>query len=108
MQSPIDINPGTIATEKQSIFINYNFQNNITFNVSKNGEEIVVNFSGDTGYLQYEYRDYKNLAHHKNFTLNRMSFRFPAEHTVAGNRLDGEILFEFNEQGNDQVNKPIN
>lgn len=106
MQSPINIETMKIFPSEEAFYFNFQFYNNITSVVTLDEEEVIVNFSGNnTGSLQlyYSSENNKDIQITRNFTLSRMTFKFPAEHTVDGNRLDGEIYFLFNEVGNDEV-----
>ena len=106
MQSPIDIKTGKIPVYPNTVNIKYDFKNEISMKVSKNSEEVVVNFQeskNSTSILTFDYHTINQSPQERKFKLDRLSFRFPAEHTINGNRLDGELLFEFAEIGPDKV-----
>ena len=91
MQSPININapettPG--AQAPANFVIDYKYENKIPVTIKVKGPEMIVNFDGFAGGIKIEYGEGKMLS----YTVNYMSFRFPAEHLINGYRLDGEIL----------------
>jgi len=108
MQSPININIDSSGISTLSnLQINYNFANRIPFVVTSHGEEVIVKFDKnvDTGYMKIQTGTVA-IPKMKRFKPTGLSFRFPAEHMVQGNRFDGEIILEFQEvtHQNDPVN----
>ena len=92
MQSPINIiapEPEDIGTTGQPFHIEYNFSKAVSTIVTTNGVEMVVNFLDYTGALKMIYNNSGAMV---SFTPKHLSFRFPAEHTINGYRLDGEII----------------
>ena len=107
MQSPIPIQiDPTQDSLKQRFGFTYNFANEIPFVVKKNQDEVVIDFltkGGDNGSLRMEFGQYEVYA--KDFNPYRIEFKFPSEHTINGNRYDGDIVLMFNERidNNDKV-----
>lgn len=100
MQSPVPIKVDLTGVSVQPRFaLEYGFPNNLPFMVAKNQEEVVIDFlttGSNNGYLRLQYGLYEVFV--KEFNPFRISFRFPAEHTIDDNRYDGEIIIHFNEK----------
>ncbi len=100
MQSPIKIVFDPTQPSTQPNFrLQYKFTNMVPFYVEAHGEEILVkfdkNFDVGTLTLFYGQEEENTAIFTKAFRPVGITFRFPAEHMVNGNRYDGEIYFEF-------------
>lgn len=91
---PIDFDPTQPSVQPNFDFVT-NFANKIPFWVEAHGEEINVKFDPkfNTGYLRAKYGVYAVIT--KDFRPTGMTFRFPSEHTINGNRYDGDMIIEF-------------
>ena len=102
MQSPIKIDVNTASSGSgfgdsvSPINFTFNLQNKIPFDITKNGEEVVVKFDNkyNAGFIRNTFTS-NNKENFKDFRPSGILFRFPAEHMLNGNRYDGEIIFEF-------------
>jgi len=109
MQSPINI----IAPVKEEsgstgneFFIDYKFGKAIPVAINTNGVEMIVKLLGYGGAFKLIYKKDGTMVSYKPINI---SFRFPAEHTINGFRLDGEIVIVCDEitPKNNKVNNII-
>ncbi len=96
MQSPLKVkfDPTSTSTEPSFGFV-HQFSNGVPFEVTTHGEENIVVFDKkfNPGVLKAMFGKYE--IKEKHFRPMGISFRFPAEHMILGNRYDGEIIFDF-------------
>jgi carbonic anhydrase len=98
LQSPIAIAFDPLGPSLQPNFdFEINLANSLPYSVNKNGEEVVIKFDKEfnTGFLKAKYGEFTPES--KDFRPTGLSFRFPAEHKINGNRYDGEVIIEFRE-----------
>jgi len=99
MQSPIKIVLNSTKPSAEPTFkFTFDFKNNIPFTITGSGEEVLVKFDRkfNAGYFRTIYQN-NNIPQKKDFRPTGISFRFPAEHVIDGNRFDGEIILEMEE-----------
>jgi len=92
MQSPIPIKSGKVSTSQNASFsINYLF-NSVKVLVIRRFNEIVINFKNDPGLIMLTLGKRRTF-----FEPLYISFRFPGEHNILGNRYPGEMLINCRE-----------
>lgn len=100
MQSPIPVHVEANGPSLQPRFgFTFTFGNELPFVVKKNQDEVIIEFlrkGRENGQLVMQFGSYEIMV--KEFNPYRMVFRFPAEHTIDGNRYDGEIHVHFHER----------
>jgi len=96
MQSPININTpkSNEALTGNNFYLDYKFEKEVPFVVTRHGPEVVVKFQGYGGALKVIYKEDGTMV---SYQPKYISFRFPAEHTINKFRLDGEIIVVFDE-----------
>jgi carbonic anhydrase len=90
MQSPVNlVAPNSQAvTTKPDFIIDYKFQNDLPVIINKEGIEIVLRFSTFAGGMKIEY----GVGQLMSFNLEKITFKFPSEHTINGSRYDGDFV----------------
>jgi hypothetical protein len=109
MQSPINLvapNPNAIKTSPDFGF-EYKFESNLPARIVKNSMEVVIKFpTSFAGGMKIIYGLKQIMA----FTVEFISFKFPAEHTQNDSRYDGEFVIHMKHitANDDRVNFLIN
>jgi len=92
MQSPIPIKTGKVSTSQNASFsINYLF-NSVKVLIVRRFNEIIINFKNDPGLIMLTMGKRRTF-----FEPLFISFRFPGEHNILGNRYPGEMLINCRE-----------
>ena len=107
MQSPIDLHyvksgdansndltqtTGTPAAAKAPTFtMDYKFADKVPFSIERAGVEAIIKFNNFAGGVKISNSGTSN-SQYLSFSARKISFKFPGEFTVNGERPDGEMV----------------